>query len=533
MLTHLSALDPPPLLAQTGMDWLDSFLGAIGENLGDSLLNIVWAIAILVIGWISATVIKSLSLRVLKKTDIDNKLAAWLSGNKQQDLPIEQWISEFFYWLIILFTVIALLQTFQLTAVYEPLQGFINKVTAFFPQIFGAAVWLGVAWIVATIVRAIATKGLTQLKIAEKLDQQVHGDGDGPTEASQSTSLNDTIGNAAYWFIFLLFLPPILETLGLNSTLAPLQGLINKVILILPNILAAVLIGAVGWLIAQVVRRLVTNLLKASGADNLGKKFGLSGDQGLSWLLGTLAYVLILIPVSISALEVLQIAAISGPAIAMLQDTLEILPKLLGAAIILTLAYVIGQYVSELVTQILEGLGFNNVYRWLGFEIEGAVTAPTDGETPAPSGGRSPSEILGIVVLVAVMLVAALTAVDILEIEALTTVVAIILEVAGRILVALVIFAVGLYLSNLAYGLITSSGSKQSKILGQTARIVILTLIAAMALEQLSIAPNIVNLAFGLLTGGVAVAIALAFGLGGRDVAADLLRSWLNNFKQD
>lgn len=52
-----------------------------------------------------------------------------------------------------------------------------------------------------------------------------------------------------------------------------------------------------------------------------------------------------------------------------------------------------------------------------------------------------------------------------------------------------------------------------------------------MGLQQMGVATDIVNLAFGLLLGAVAVAIAIAFGLGGRDIAADEIRLWLNAFK--
>jgi hypothetical protein len=54
-----------------------------------------------------------------------------------------------------------------------------------------------------------------------------------------------------------------------------------------------------------------------------------------------------------------------------------------------------------------------------------------------------------------------------------------------------------------------------------------------MALQQMGIASNIVNLAFGLLLGAIAVAIALAFGLGGREIAAEKIREWLSSFRQD
>jgi hypothetical protein len=101
------------------------------------------------------------------------------------------------------------------------------------------------------------------------------------------------------------------------------------------------------------------------------------------------------------------------------------------------------------------------------------------------------------------------------------------------VLIGLVIFTFGLYLANLAFKLITSTGTRQSRLLGHTARISILVLVSAMALQQMGIAPNIVNLAFGLLVGGIAVAIALAFGLGGREVAGEQLRQWLQAFNEE
>jgi hypothetical protein len=121
--------------------------------------------------------------------------------------------------------------------------------------------------------------------------------------------------------------------------------------------------------VAQVVRRIVTNLLAAAGADQLGTRFGLrgtAGGQSLSWILGTVVYVLILIPTAIAALQKLQIEAISAPAIAMLNQILNAIPKIFTAGLILVIAYVLGHFVSELVTNILTSIGFNNIFQWLG-----------------------------------------------------------------------------------------------------------------------------------------------------------------------
>ena len=387
----------------------------------------------------------------------------------------------------------------------------------------------------ATLVKLIVARALRTARLDERLGQQVAGEG------QAQFSLVETVGNTLYWFIFLLFLPSILSTLQLEGTLVPVQDLLNQILAILPNIFAGILIGVVGWLIAQVVRRVGTNLLATSGADRLGARFGLTGEgeqRSLSWILGTVVHVFILIPVAISALNALQISAISEPAIAMLEQVLGILPQVFTASLILVLAYLGGSYVSELVTSLLVGIGFNNVLQWLG--LAGAGESPSDesGDSPTEASEgqiptRTPSELAGTVVLIAIMLVAALAAVDILQIPALTEFVQATMQVGGQVLVAVVIFAVGLYLANLAFNLISSSGNRQARIVGHAARIAIIALVAAMSLRQIGIASDIVNLAFGLLLGGIAVAIAIAFGLGGRDIAAEQIRGWLEEFKKN
>jgi hypothetical protein len=135
-------------------------------------------------------------------------------------------------------------------------------------------------------------------------------------------------------------------------------------------------------------------------------------------------------------------------------------------------------------------------------------------------------------VLVATMLTAAISATNILGIPSLTGITESILFIGSQILIGLVVFAVGLFLANLAFRLINASGTRQSNILAQTARIVIIVLVGAMGLQRMGIATDIVNLAFGLTLGALAIAAAIAFGLGGRDVAGEQLRQWLTSFNR-
>jgi hypothetical protein len=527
--------------AQPGNPLTDAERGINNFLQGSNIENLLWAVGILLIGLIVSALVSSVVGGLLKKTTLDNRLAAWITGRPEGagSPQVEKWISTAVFWIIFIFFLIAFFNRLNLTAVSQPLNTFLNQITGFLPKLAGALIWLGIAWVLATVAKMAVSRAMRTFSVDERLNQEV-----GAAPAERPLLLSDTVANALYWFIFLLFLPLILDSLEMQQALLPVNNLLNQILAAIPKILEAVLIGFVGWLLAMVVRRIVTNLLAAAGADGLGARFGISrtsGGQSLSWIVGTIVYVLILIPTAIAALNALDIQAISQPAIAMLNTVLGALPNIFTAALILGVAYFLGRWISDLVTNILTGIGFNNVFSWLGVQqpkqrlrlppssIDPEATILQEPELPA----RTPSEFVGIVVQVGIMLFAVVAATDVLRIPALTAIVSGIVLVAGRVLAGLVVFAIGLYLANLAFSLIASSGTRQARLLGQAARIAIIAFVAALALQQMGIGSDIVNLAFGLLLGAIAVGIALAFGLGGREIAADQIREWLASFKQD
>lgn len=509
---------------------------------GSNIQDLIWAIGILLIGLIVSALASSLVGGLLKKTTIDNRLAAWITGNPDgEGSPlVEKWISVAVFWIIFIFFLVAFFNKLNLTAVSQPLNTFLDQIAGSLPKLAKALIFLGIAWVLATVAKLALSRAMRTFKVDERLNQQV-----GSTPSENPLLLSNTLANALYWFIFLLFLPLILESLELQQALLPVNNLLNQILGAIPKILEAVLIGFVGWLLAQVVRQIVTNLLAAAGADSMGARFGISrtnGGQSLSWIVGTVVYVLILIPTAIASLNALGIEAISQPAIAMLNTISLAIPNIFTAGIILTVAYFLGRWIGDLVTNILTGIGFNNVFSWLGMQQKQTLRiAPSNSDDADATilqaepelPPRTPSEVVGIVVQVGILLFAVVAATEVLKIPALTAIVSGIVLVAGKVLSGLVVFAIGLYLANMAFSLIASSGTRQARLLGQTARIAIIAFVSALALQQMGIGSDIVNLAFGLLLGAIAVGIALAFGLGGRDVASEQIREWLAAFKQD
>ena len=525
---------------QPGTNAAAGLFQGTGFGLGQFIPSFLGALVILIVGWVAATIVASLIQSLLKKTGIDNRISG-MAGQRQgaAPFPVGKWVSTAIYWLILAFTLVAFLNALHLESVSTPLNVFLQQILSYLPRLGSAALLLGVAWIIATLVKTLVTSGLSRFNLDDKLKQHT-GDVDGESPIVVS----ETLGNALYWFVFLFFLPLVLDVLELQGPLAPVQNLLDQILSALPKILTAILIGAIGWLVARIVKGITTNLLAAVGTDQLGARMGFNrsaGGMSLSTLLGTVVYVLVLIPTAIAALNALDIAAISLPAVAMLNQVMTKIPQILTAGLIVALFYFIGKFVADLVSNILTSIGFNNITSVLGIpplarpvqpvdELGMGINAPT---TEALLPRRTPSEVAGIVVMVGIILFGVVTATEVLGLPALTALMNGVLAVSLRVLVGIAIFAVGLYLANLAFQLITMSGGRQSNLLGQTARICILAFVAAMSLQQMGIASSIVNLAFGLLLGAVAVAIALAFGLGGRDVAGEKIREFLNSFEGD
>jgi hypothetical protein len=105
------------------------------------------------------------------------------------------------------------------------------------------------------------------------------------------------------------------------------------------------------------------------------------------------------------------------------------------------------------------------------------------------------------------------------------------IQFSGQILLGSVILLTGFWLANLAYKTIINIGGQDKKGMASIARMAILGLVTAMGLRSMGIADDIVNMAFGLTIGAIAVAVALAFGLGGREAAGKQMEHWLSQLR--
>lgn len=400
------------------------------------------------------------------------------------------------------------------------LQNTWNSFAAMLPNLLIGLLLIVVAWIVATLVRKAVTKGLR----AVNFDNRLVGWGAVRSE-EQGSGMIDMLGQVFYYLVWVLFLPGIFETFGLASVAQPIQNMLDTALSFIPNLLAAVALVIVAVVAGKFVRNLVYNIALTLNVDrwiakltnqtdnsasarttetqatDVATKFEDNKDS-IAKVLANIVYVLILIPILTVALEVLGIRSISEPIINVLNSIMNAIPNILVAVILLAVGIAIAKFVGDLVTSLLRGTGINNLTSGMG--MSGASNFDL-----AKIGGQVVAGVIGLFFFV--------EALNALNLYVLNAIGAAIIAYLPNVIFALIILGLGVIGGQWIGNLVTrSSGSRWA---GRLVHYVLVAFSLFMVLDQLNFASDIVTTAFMFIIGGLAVAFALAFGLGGRDFA--------------
>lgn len=373
------------------------------------------------------------------------------------------------------------------------------------PNLLVAIILLVVALIVAGLVRNLIKKGAVKLNLEKKLG----------SNAAANKQTVDMLGNLGYIIILILFLPGILDKLGLPSVSQPILGLLNSIFGYIPNIIGAAIILAIGFYLAKLIKELLAAFLKRIKLDSYQEKFGIKKTVGstmnISDMLANIVYVLILIPIIIAALNTLNISVISQPAVAMLNDIFQMIPRLIAGIIIMVIGVFLAKLVADFVYSLLEGSGLS----------EKVADVMQDTAAYKLNLAKIISEIVRYVIL-AVFLVQAF---NVIQLQILDTAGNSILAYIPRVLAASLIL-VGAYLLGSVLKKAISESLPDGHVAGLAVKYVIVAIGVLAALTQLGIATDFLLPVFQYSLGAVAIAAALAFGLGGKDFAAKKLEQF-------
>lgn len=331
---------------------------------------------------------------------------------------------------------------------------------------------------------------------------------------SNGESLGMALGKIVSLLIWLFGLLAVLQQLGFNSVMTPVEGLLGNFIGYLDNIVFAVAVFFVGTIVAKIVRELAETTFATINFDrwaNMGGAEAVTGNASISKTIGTICYVVVIIPFAIGALDLLDIPSITEPARNLLDMVFKAIPLIIGACLLLGLGYVISRWVAGLIRDILPSLGADRAINELGI---------------LPEGGTA-SSVIATIVTIAIMIFFAIAATNMLGFPELTNILQTVLAQAGNVVFGAVLIALGVLIAKILQNLI--SDATGPGIASNVTYWITVGLFVFIGLKQMSIGGPIVDYAFLALAVGAAVAFALAFGLGGRDAAAKVLADLRTN----
>ena len=300
-----------------------------------------------------------------------------------------------------------------------------------------------------------------------------------------------------------------------GSVIQSFQNFFGTLIGYLPNIIAVLILLLLAWILAKVLRTGVRKLLRASGID---KRLGKGGDphdesqypvaQGA----GTAVFWIVWILFILAILQVLGVEGLFDSIVVIFERIFAAIPLILGAVVVLVVFYFVGRLLARLVTKFLTRVRFDELPVKLGLAKEPA------------EGAGSPSNVVGYIVMVFIMLFAIMMAADLLGFTIVNELVAVLTQFLGLVILGVVIIGIGIFVANFVANILRAGGRAESMI--SFVKIAIIVLSVVLGIRAMGFADDLILLGFGLALGAVAIAAAIAFGLGGRQVAGELLARW-------
>src|SRR5215211_4037689 len=207
-----------------------------------------------------------------------------------------------------------------------------------------------------------------------------------------------------------------------------------------------------------------------------------------------------------------------------LDNFFAFVPRLVGFLLILLIGYIVAKVVKGILAKVLERVGLDHALH----------NGPHGEYVNKVAPDAKPSRTIGAIAFWFVFLGAISIAVSQLGIAALTDFVASIAAYLPNVVAAILIFVVAGVIAAAVGGLVarTMGDTPTGKIVGSVVPVLVMAIATFMILNQLQIAPAIVTITYAALIGGVFLAMALAFGLGGREVAGQMLSDAYNKGQQ-
>lgn len=469
-------------------------------------LNIIGSIIILLIGLALASIIVSKLEHILTKTKLFSNLEHEITGKEGgTSTSAIKILLKFIYYIFVIFIIGIIMEKLGFSRLVNPILNLLDPIFSYIPNVLGGVILLIIAIVLAKLSQKFSEIFFKKIKVDEKVQSENSG-----------ISLAKIFSEIISLVIFILILPGVLAALKLDKILIPITDMLTKFLNYIPSLVAAVLVLIVGWFIASKLRDILRGVLDSFKLD---EKLSVDGkilfEGKLSNVIANIVYVLVLIPVFSASLNYLGLDIIISPVINMLDVLFNYIPNLIGVALVIIIALYFGKIIENIISNLLIGLKFDSY-------LEKAGLKTTE---------NNYSRLIGKFSKILIIYFAVLQSIEILNFGSLQDLSLKLTILLGDILLGVIVIAIGIVIANYAAKIIKNTSLENKDQIASIAKIAIIVFVGAMGLRQMGIANEIINLAFGFTVGALAIAFAIAFGIGGKDLAKEKLQK-LNSCKK-
>lgn len=219
----------------------------------------------------------------------------------------------------------------------DPFKDAVTNIFNYLPQVVGALVLVVLAWILAKVARGIVGKVVQASKVDEKV-------GEGQFKIAKRA------GNTAWWVVWVFFFLAILETLGMEGMLRPVQLMFEKILIKIPDVAAAAILLAISWIIGRLLAGWITRLLASIRFNEVPAKLGFSqapveGTWAPASIVGHIVLAMIMLFAVIMAADILDFPTANN----LISDFTAFFAQVILGVVVLGIGVFLAKFVAGLV----------------------------------------------------------------------------------------------------------------------------------------------------------------------------------------
>ena len=287
----------------------------------------------------------------------------------------------------------------------------------------------------------------------------------------------------------------------------------------IPNVLAAILWLIIGFALATVVKNLIVKLLKGIKLEKYLTKWGIkteTKDKAIDFI-GKLMFFVVFLMFLPVVFGKLGISSLTSPINSLVSSFLGFIPNLIGAVIILFVGFFIAKLIKDLLAPILVALKVDALQDKAGVKLGENTTF---------------SSLIANIVYAIIVIITIVQAINVLNLSVLTRIGNSIIDYLPAVISVIIVVTVALVCANALEKIIVKKFPK-AKTVAFGVKVAIYVLAAFISLSQLNIAPEIVNYTFIMIIAALCIAFAVAFGIGGRFFAQNVMKKLEEKLNND